>query len=203
MENPAAYIRFEFSPAPSTVDGGGARDAAGLTSIAASTSSVYGANTLMPFAETPSGPITRSRSMAPTKEGQRDDAACLCSFLWNLPVHGRFRFFTVYGPWGTARHGPCSISSRRFSGGYADARRLWRGGRMERDFTLLSMIFVEAIIRLDRIPAGFARSAPPKALRGFALSPALAPLSCRQISGAVSRSVLLALHRDHREKELG
>ena len=118
--------------------------------------------------------------MPPPRKGQRDDAACLWRNLWNLPVT-TFRFFTVYGPWGRARHGPVQIRQGD-SRGYAD-RRLWRGAD-EAVTSLMSMIFVEAIIRLIDTPP-----VPGLPAEGVAdsLSPA-APLVVSSISGAVSRS---------------
>ena len=65
--------------------------------VYASSSSVYGANTKMPFSE--SDPVDNPVSLyAATKRSNELVAHCY-SHLYNLPCSG-LRFFTVYGPWG-------------------------------------------------------------------------------------------------------
>src|SRR3546814_4100456 len=63
----------------------------------ASTSSVYGANTDMPFRETDKADLPVSFYAATKKATEA--MAHSYAHLWNIPTT-MFRFFTVYGPWG-------------------------------------------------------------------------------------------------------
>ena len=65
--------------------------------LMASTSSVYGANTEMPFTETEKAD-TQLTIYAATKKSN-ESMAHSYSHLWKIPTR-MFRFFTVYGPWG-------------------------------------------------------------------------------------------------------
>lgn len=113
--------------------------------VFASTSSVYGGNVEMPFAETDraDGPV--SLYAATKKAGE----AMVHSYahLWNIPSTA-VRFFTVYGPWGRPDMAPIKFASAIEAGRPID---LYAGGKMRRDFTYIDDL-IEALVRLGDTP---------------------------------------------------
>jgi UDP-glucuronate 4-epimerase len=109
--------------------------------LMASTSSVYGANSKMPFQET--DPTDWPLSIyAATKRSTELIGHCY-AHLWNLPVTA-FRFFTVYGPWGRPDMAFFKFTAAILKGETID---IYNHGRMERDFTYIDDL-VEGIVRL-------------------------------------------------------
>ncbi len=116
--------------------------------VYASTSSVYGANTHMPFAEEESAnhPLTL---YAATKKAN-ELMAHAYSHLFRIPTTG-LRFFTVYGPWGRP-----DMALFLFAKSILEGKSIpvFNGGNMMRDFTFVDDI-VEGVIRVaDRPPTG-------------------------------------------------
>jgi UDP-glucuronate 4-epimerase len=114
----------------------------------ASSSSVYGANTKLPFSvhQNVDHPISL---YAATKKAN-ELMAHAYSHLFALPTTG-LRFFTVYGPWGRP-----DMAMFIFASAIVERRpiRLFNFGNMRRDFTYVEDV-TEAIVRLvDRIPEG-------------------------------------------------
>lgn len=107
----------------------------------ASTSSVYGANTDMPFGETDrtDHPITL---YAATKKAT-ENMAHSYAHLWSLPTTA-FRFFTVYGPWGRPDMALFKFVRAMQAGEPID---VYGEGNMRRDFTYIDDL-VESIVRL-------------------------------------------------------
>jgi UDP-glucuronate 4-epimerase len=107
----------------------------------ASTSSVFGANKKMPFAESDRADQPLSLYAA-TKKGS-ELIAHSYSHLWNIPTTA-FRFFSVYGPWGRP-----DMALFKFTRGIIEGTPIdiFNHGRMERDFTYVDDL-VEAIARL-------------------------------------------------------
>jgi UDP-glucuronate 4-epimerase len=95
LENPKAYIESNITGTFHIMDLARSLDIKHL--MMASTSSVYGANTQMPFCETDmtDTPLTL---YAATKKAN-ENMAHSYAHLWNIPTT-MLRFFTVYGPWG-------------------------------------------------------------------------------------------------------
>jgi UDP-glucuronate 4-epimerase len=115
--------------------------------VYASTSSVYGANTRMPFAvEDPADhPLTL---YAATKRAN-ELMAHSYSHLFGIPMTG-LRFFTVYGPWGRPDMALFLFTRAILAGEPID---LFAGGTPERDFTYIDDI-VDSVRRvIDRAPA--------------------------------------------------
>lgn len=143
LENPRAYIDSNLTGTFNVMEG--VRESAPRHFLAASTSSVYGANTEMPFAETQRAdhPITL---YAATKKANE---AMLHSYahLWNLPTTA-FRFFTVYGPWGRPDMALFKFVKAILAGEPID---VYGEGRMQRDFTYIDDL-IEAITRLMAVP---------------------------------------------------
>ncbi len=113
--------------------------------LLASTSSVYGANTVMPFTE-----LDRTETpltiYAATKKST-ELMAHSYAHLWAIPTTV-FRFFTVYGPWGRP-----DMALFKFVDAMLDGRpiEVYNHGRMARDFTYIDDL-VEGIIRLIGCP---------------------------------------------------
>ena len=82
----------------------------------ASSSSVYGANTKLPFST--SDNVDHPVSLYAASKKANEGMAHAYAHLFGLPTTG-LRFFTVYGPWGPARHGDVAVR-RRDPGGAAD-----------------------------------------------------------------------------------
>lgn len=114
--------------------------------VYASTSSVYGANQAMPFAEhhSASHPVSL---YAATKRAN-ELMAHSYAHLFEIPTTG-LRFFTVYGPWGRPDMAPHKFTARIFAGDPVD---VYNGGKMMRDFTFIDDV-VEGVVRVtDHIP---------------------------------------------------
>ena len=114
--------------------------------VFASTSSVYGANTAMPFSEHQSAehPLTL---YAATKKAN-EQMAHSYAHLYGIPSTG-LRFFTVYGPWGRPDMALFLFTKAMLAG---EPIRVFNHGKHKRSFTYVDDI-VEGVIRtLDRVP---------------------------------------------------
>ncbi|MDG4646874.1 NAD-dependent epimerase/dehydratase family protein [Roseibacterium sp. SDUM158017] len=110
-------------------------------SLLASTSSVYGANTEMPYAETDKAD-TQMSFYAATKKAN-EAMAHSYAHLYGLPTT-MFRFFTVYGPWSRPDMAPFKFTRAILAGKPID---VYNHGRMSRDFTYIDDL-ADAIVRL-------------------------------------------------------
>ncbi|MET3650910.1 NAD-dependent epimerase [Dyella japonica] len=114
--------------------------------VFASTSSVYGANTSMPFSEHKSAehPLTL---YAATKKAN-EQMAHSYAHLYGIPSTG-LRFFTVYGPWGRPDMALFLFTRAILAG---EPIRVFNHGKHKRSFTYVDDI-VEGVIRtLDKVP---------------------------------------------------
>lgn len=114
--------------------------------LMASTSSVYGANTKMPYAETDM--VESQMSFYAATKKANEAMAHSYAHLYSLPIT-MFRFFTVYGPWGRP-----DMALFKFVAAIRDGRPIdvYNHGKMQRDFTYIDDL-VEGIRRLmDAIP---------------------------------------------------
>ena len=113
--------------------------------VYASSSSVYGNNTKLPFSET--DPVEHPISLyAATKRGNELTAYCY-SHLYAMPCSG-LRFFTVYGPWGRP-----DMALFLFTRSILENKpiEVFNEGRMMRNFTFIDDI-VDGIIRVMNTP---------------------------------------------------
>jgi UDP-glucuronate 4-epimerase len=113
--------------------------------LAASTSSVYGANTDMPFTET-QRTATPLSFYAATK-GATELMGHSYSHLYGIATTF-FRFFTVYGPWGRPDMALFKFTRAILAGEPID---VYNNGDMERDFTYVEDL-ADAIVRLIHVP---------------------------------------------------
>ena len=113
--------------------------------LLASTSSVYGANTVMPYAETDKAD-TQMSFYAATKKAN-EAMAHSYAHLYQLPTT-MFRFFTVYGPWGRPDMALFKFTRAILAG---DPIEVYNHGRMQRDFTYVDDL-VTGIVKLIDTP---------------------------------------------------
>ena len=140
MENPGAYVESNLAGFVNLLEAC-AHGADVRHFLYASSSSVYGANTAIPFrtADAVDCPISL---YAATKRAN-ELMAHTYSHLYGLPVTG-MRFFTVYGPWGRP-----DMAYYKFADAILAGRpiKVYNHGAMRRDFTYVDDV-VEAIVRL-------------------------------------------------------
>lgn len=112
--------------------------------VYASSSSVYGGNTAMPFRETDRVDLPVSLYAATKRADELISQAY--GHLFALPQTG-LRFFTVYGPWGRPDMAYYSFARAIAAG---DPITLYDGGRLKRDFTYIDDIVAGVVGVLDR-----------------------------------------------------
>lgn len=112
--------------------------------VYASSSSVYGANTCMPFAENQS--VDHPVSLYAATKKSNELMAHTYSHLFNIPTTG-LRFFTVYGPWGRPDMAPILFANKIARG---EAIDVFNYGHHRRDFTYIDDIVAGIIHTLDQ-----------------------------------------------------
>jgi UDP-glucuronate 4-epimerase len=157
LQNPHAYIDSNIVGFTNILEGCRHHQVKHL--VYASSSSVYGANTRMPFSihHNVDHPVSL---YAATKKANELMAHTYAS-LYGLPTTG-LRFFTVYGPWGRP-----DMALFLFTRAILDGKPIdvFNHGRMQRDFTYVDDI-VEGVVRvIDRVPL------PNQDWRGYAPDP--------------------------------
>ncbi|MDP2026815.1 NAD-dependent epimerase [Sulfuriferula sp.] len=143
LKNPHAYIQSNIVGLTNILEGCRHNQVEHL--VYASSSSIYGANTHMPFSvhDNVDHPVSL---YAATKKAS-EMMAHSYSHLYNLPTTG-LRFFTVYGPWGRPDMSPSLFAGAILRGEPID---VFNQGKMQRDFTYIDDI-VEGVVRvLDHI----------------------------------------------------
>jgi UDP-glucuronate 4-epimerase len=144
LQNPYAYIDSNISGFLNILEGCRRTNVKHL--VYASSSSVYGANTTVPFSE--HHPVDHPVSLYAATKRSNELMAHTYSHLFSLPVTG-LRFFTVYGPWGRPDMAYFSFTKAILEGRPID---VFNHGRMQRDFTYIDDI-IEGVVRvMDRIP---------------------------------------------------
>ena len=111
--------------------------------VYASSSSVYGGNTALPFAESDRVDAPVSLYAATKRAGELMSAAY--GHLFGLPQTG-LRFFTVYGPWGRPDMAPWLFADAILSG---RPITLYEGGRLKRDFTYVDDVVAGVVGVID------------------------------------------------------
>ncbi|MDA7800257.1 NAD-dependent epimerase [Gammaproteobacteria bacterium] len=143
IENPAAYINSNMVGFGHILEGCRHHNIKHL--VYASSSSVYGANTKMPFSVHDN--VDHPLSLYAASKKANELMAHTYSNLYNLPTTG-LRFFTVYGPWGRP-----DMALFMFTKAIIEGKKIpvFNYGKHRRDFTYIDDI-VEGIVRvLDNI----------------------------------------------------
>jgi UDP-glucuronate 4-epimerase len=159
--------------------------------VYASTSSVYGANTEMPF--TVEQNVDHPLSLYAATKKANELMAHSYAHLYRLPTTG-LRFFTVYGPWGRPDMAMFLFTKAILAG---EPIKLFNHGRMQRDFTYIDDI-VAAVVKITDIAA-----APDPAWRSDAPSPATSNAPWRVYNIGNNRSVEVLRVVELLEAELG
>lgn len=144
IENPRAYIDSNIIGFQNVVDL--ARDAKVDHFVYASTSSVYGANTKMPFSVGDN--VDHPVSLYAATKKCNELVAHTYAHLFQLPVSG-LRFFTVYGPWGRPDMSMFLFTKKILDG---DPIEVFNNGDHLRDFTYVDDI-AEGVVRVLDQPA--------------------------------------------------
>lgn len=160
LENPRAYLDANVIGTFNVMEA--ARRLAVKHLLIASTSSVYGANTEMPFSETEKAD-TQLTIYAATKKAN-ESMAHAYAHLWNLPTT-MFRFFTVYGTWGRP-----DLALYKFVDAILEGRPIdiYNHGDMYRDFTYVDDLVRAIRLLIDAVPERPADGVVPD---GDSLSP--------------------------------
>jgi len=139
LENPHAYIDSNLVGFTHILEG--CRQSKVQHLVYASSSSVYGGNTKMPFSEHDS--VDHPVSLYAATKKANELMAHTYSHLYGLPTTG-LRFFTVYGPWGRP-----DMALFLFTKAILEDRpiQVFNHGHMQRDFTYVDDI-VEGIVRV-------------------------------------------------------
>ncbi|KZR85015.1 NAD-dependent epimerase [Synechococcus sp. MIT S9504] len=144
IENPAAYIQSNLVGFGHILEG--CRQNGVKHLVYASSSSVYGGNTRMPFSELHS--VDHPVSLYAATKKANELMAHTYSHLYGLATTG-LRFFTVYGPWGRPDMA-LFLFTKAILGG--EPIKVFNNGEMVRDFTYIDDI-VESLVRLLEKPA--------------------------------------------------
>ena len=143
LQNPHAYIDSNIVGFTNILEG--CRHSKVQHLVYASSSSVYGGNTKMPFSEHDS--VDHPISLYAATKKANELRAHTYSHLYGLPTTG-LRFFTVYGPWGRPDMALFLFTRAILEGRSID---VFNQGNMQRDFTFVDDI-VEGVIRVvDRV----------------------------------------------------
>ena len=144
LQNPHAYIDANIQGFLNILEG--CRHHGVQHLVYASSSSVYGGNTALPFSEHHN--IDHPVSLYAATKKANELMAHTYSHLFGLPTTG-LRFFTVYGPWGRPDMALFLFTRAILEGRPID---VFNHGRMVRDFTYIDDI-VEGVIRVADKPA--------------------------------------------------
>ena len=154
IENPAAYIQANLVGFGHILEGCRHHGIEHL--VYASSSSVYGGNTRMPFSEQHS--VDHPVSLYAASKKANELMAHTYSHLYGLPATG-LRFFTVYGPWGRPDMALFLFTKAMLEG---KPIQVFNNGQMVRDFTYVDDI-VESLLRLLDKPAAADPTFDPQA----------------------------------------
>lgn len=155
LENPRAYVDSNLVGFVNVLEACRHARVAHLTY--ASTSSVYGANTRMPFSE--HGPADHPLQLYAATKRANELMAHSYSHLFSLPTTG-LRFFTVYGPWGRPDMALFTFTRNILAGRPIP---VFNNGNHSRDFTYIDDI-VESVVRIADRPPQADDDAPPAAV---------------------------------------
>jgi UDP-glucuronate 4-epimerase len=144
IENPAAYIDANLVGFGNILEG--CRQGGIGHLVYASSSSVYGSNTKLPFSEKDN--VDHPISLYAASKKANELMAHAYAHLYGLPTTG-LRFFTVYGPWGRP-----DMALFKFTKGILEGQPIpvYNRGQMVRDFTYIDDIVEGVIHVLDQPP---------------------------------------------------
>ncbi len=139
IENPASYVDSNMVGFGNILEG--CRHTGVKHLVYASSSSVYGLNTLMPFSVRHN--VDHPVSLYAASKKANELMAHTYSYLYKLPTTG-LRFFTVYGPWGRPDMALFLFTRAILNN---EPIKVFNNGNMQRDFTYVDDI-VEGVVRV-------------------------------------------------------
>jgi UDP-glucuronate 4-epimerase len=146
LQNPHAYVDANIEGFLNVLEG--CRHNGCKHLVFASSSSVYGANTKLPFSVQDN--VNHPISLYAASKKANELMAHAYSHLYRIPATG-LRFFTVYGPWGRPDMAMFIFAKAILAG---QPIKLFNHGKMRRDFTYIDDVS-QAVVRLiDRPPQG-------------------------------------------------
>ena len=154
VTHPHAYAQANLVGFLNVLEGFRARQTEHL--VYASSSSVYGGNTKLPFAEDDA--VDHPVSLYAASKKANELMAHSYSHLYGLPCSG-LRFFTVYGPWGRPDMAYWSFTKAILAG---EPIAVFNHGRMQRDFTYIDDIVAGVLAVLDQAPHRERETAPQR-----------------------------------------
>ena len=144
LENPSAYIYSNILGFSNLLEG--CKNTKVKNLLYASSSSVYGGNTKIPFSENDS--VNHPVSLYAATKRSNELMAHSYSHLYGISCTG-LRFFTVYGPWGRPDMAPMIFADAIIN---KKILRIFNYGKMSRSFTFIDDV-IEIIIKLINKPA--------------------------------------------------
>ena len=189
IEDPRAYVDANLVGFANVLEG--CRDLGVEHLVYASSSSVYGANTKLPFAV--SDAVDHPVSLYAATKKANELMAHTYSHLFRIPTTG-LRFFTVYGPWGRPDMALFLFTRAILAG---EPIRIFNHGRMRRDFTFIDDI-AEGVVRVLDRPAE-----PDPAFDADAPDPATSSAPYRLYNIGNDRPTELERYVEVLEAELG
>ncbi|CEN56339.1 NAD-dependent epimerase [Candidatus Methylopumilus turicensis] len=144
LQNPHAYVQSNLVAFTNVLEGCRHNKVAHL--VYASSSSVYGGNTKLPFSEQDT--VDHPVSLYAATKKANELMAHTYSHLYGIPTTG-LRFFTVYGPWGRPDMSPFLFADAILN---HKTIKVFNHGDMMRDFTYIDDI-VEGVVRVADKPA--------------------------------------------------
>ena len=189
LENPMAYVQSNIVGFTNVLEGCRRHNVSHL--VYASSSSVYGLNTDMPFSVHAN--VDHPISLYAASKKSNELMAHTYSYLFGLPCTG-LRFFTVYGPWGRP-----DMALFLFTKAIVEGKpiQVFNHGKMRRDFTYIDDI-VEGVVRASqRIPQ------PDPAWSGIAPDPATSVCPYRIYNIGNNNCIELSVYIEAIEKALG
>jgi len=189
IENPHAYIESNIVGFCNILEG--CRHSKVGHLVFASSSSVYGANTRLPFSEHDN--VDHPISLYAATKKANELMAHTYAHLYGLPTTG-LRFFTVYGPWGRPDMALFKFTKNILEG---KAIEVFNNGNMIRDFTYVDDI-VEGVVRVMDRPAE-----PDPAWNSAAPDPARSRAPYRIYNIGNNKAVQLMRYIEVLERALG
>ena len=144
IENPHAYVQSNIFGFMNILEGCRHHDIEHL--VYASSSSVYGANTSMPFSVHDN--VDHPLSLYAATKKSNELMAHTYSHLYDLPTTG-LRFFTVYGPWGRPDMALCKFTNAIIND---EKLQIFNFGNHRRDFTYIGDI-INGVLKVLDAPA--------------------------------------------------
>ena len=163
IDNPLAYIDSNVLGFAHILEG--CRNHGCEHLVYASSSSVYGANTDMPYSVHQS--VNHPLSLYAASKKSNELMAHVYSNLFQIPTTG-LRFFTVYGPWGRPDMALFKFTKAILAGQPID---IYNHGDMWRDFTYVEDLVRAIALLIDAVPPPTEGRQPAQAIEGDSLSP--------------------------------